>query len=339
MVCRHSHSLVVLSLLAVARAHWNLTSTSSLDSSSQTWSSDPTTPSLDSSSQAWTSDPTTPSLDSSSQAWPTDPAASTAPIVSPPPPSPTTSVVSTPPPSPTSSVAPPPPPTTNSTGPAQKNPKRGIAFAAGNTPNDILNANQSSSVTTWVYDWANTPPSYLATSGLEYVPLQWGSPNIEDFIPNAIACNATHVLGFNEPDFDQESNILPSQAASLWMQYIEPLSSVGVKLGAPAVTASGTGKPWLIDFFAACTNCTIDFIPLHWYGTGTEGFYNYLWDIHTQFPNKTLWVTEYADTSSNDTEVAAFLNATTIYLDGLDWIERYAWFGYFRTEAGVDYTV
>lgn len=27
--------------------------------------------------------------------------------------------------------------------------------------------------------------------------------------------------------------------------------------------------------------------------------------------------------------VADFLNTTTIYLDSLDWIERYAWFGYF----------
>ena len=29
------------------------------------------------------------------------------------------------------------------------------------------------------------------------------------------------------------------------------------------------------------------------------------------------------------TEVAQFLNDTMIYMDGLDWIERYAWFGYF----------
>lgn len=27
--------------------------------------------------------------------------------------------------------------------------------------------------------------------------------------------------------------------------------------------------------------------------------------------------------------VAEFLNQTIVYLDSLDWIERYAWFGYF----------
>jgi glycine/serine hydroxymethyltransferase len=69
---------------------------------------------------------------------------------------------------------------------------------------------------------------------------------------------------FNEPDFDEQSNIDPVSAAKLWMQYIEPLKAQGIRLGAPAVTASGTGQPWLTQFFQACSNCTIDFIPLHW---------------------------------------------------------------------------
>ena len=56
----------------------------------------------------------------------------------------------------------------------------------------------------------------------------------------------------------------PDEAAQLWMQYIQPLKSQGVRLGGPAVTAADTGLPWLNAFFRACTNCTVDFLPLHW---------------------------------------------------------------------------
>lgn len=69
---------------------------------------------------------------------------------------------------------------------------------------------------------------------------------------------------FNEPDFVNEANMDPVAAAGIWMQYIQPLKAKGVRLGGPAVTASSTGQPWLASFLAACANCTIDFLPLHW---------------------------------------------------------------------------
>ena len=110
----------------------------------------------------------------------------------------------------------------------------------------------------------------------------------------------------------------PTDAARLWMQYIQPLKQYGVRLGGPAVTAGDTGRPWLQKFFAACGQCTIDFLPLHWcvlfsghcaylcslygrYGSGTAGFYDYLWTIRNQFSNTSVWVTEYADTSDDPT--------------------------------------
>lgn len=47
------------------------------------------------------------------------------------------------------------------------------------------------------------------------------------------------------------------------MQQIEPLAEQGVKLGAPACTGAETGRQWTQTFLSACTNCTIDFIPVH----------------------------------------------------------------------------
>jgi hypothetical protein len=72
---------------------------------------------------------------------------------------------------------------------------------------------------------------------------------------------------FNEPDLGSQSNLSPTEAASLWKQYIQPLASRGVRLGSPSVTngqppSMGTG--WLSDFIKACSGCTIDFISIHW---------------------------------------------------------------------------
>jgi hypothetical protein len=169
--------------------------------------------------------------------------------------------------------------------------------------------------------------------------MQWGAADIENLAVTVKGLGATTVLGFNEPDYDQQSNINATYAAQLWMQYIEPLKNSGIRLGAPAISSGATGRPWLADFMAACSQCTIDFIPFHWYGSGTGGFYDYLYQLHGQFPNHTLWVTEYAETSSNDSVVLQFLNDTTTTLDGLDFVERYAWFGYFRPSDGSHYNL
>ncbi|KAF7299656.1 Glycosyl hydrolase 53-domain-containing protein [Mycena chlorophos] len=213
------------------------------------------------------------------------------------------------------------------------NAKRGLAYAATNT-SDIKQANTTASVVSWVYNWALNPPDYLADSGIEYIPMQWGAADIENLAVTVKGLGAKTVLGFNEPDFEQQSNVNATFAAQLWKQYFEPLAADGVKLGAPAISSGSTGLPWLQDFMAACTNCTIDFIPFHWYGDGTGGFTDYLYSLHANYPNHTLWVTEFAETAPNDTTVLEFLNSTTVMLDGLDWVERYSWFGYFRPSDG-----
>ncbi|KAG6879368.1 hypothetical protein C0992_003188 [Termitomyces sp. T32_za158] len=177
--------------------------------------------------------------------------------------------------------------------------KRGMAFSAAETPGDIINANQTKSQINWQYDWGSIAPEYLAVDGIEYIPMQWGSANIEGFADAVQKQGAKTILAFNEPDFDQESNIQPSEAASLWKKYLEPMKANGIRLGAPAVTSNG--QQWLAQFVQACSDCSVDFIPLHWYGDGVEGFYNYLWQVHGTYPNISLWVTEYASTSSNAT--------------------------------------
>ncbi|KAG5639442.1 hypothetical protein H0H81_002313 [Sphagnurus paluster] len=206
---------------------------------------------------------------------------------------------------------------------AAKNPKRGLAFADGANPNDIKVANTSSSIISWHYDWAQSPPNYLAQSQITYIPMQWGTNGIESFAAKAKASGAKTILGFNEPDFQSQSNIDPVRAAQLWKQYIQPLSASGIRLGAPAITNAPSGRPWMASFLSTCTGCTIDFIPFHWYGEGLGNFYDYIWQVHGQFPQYPLWITEFASTSSDDA----------------DWIQGYAWFGFFRKEGTSHYNL
>ncbi|GLB38518.1 putative expressed protein [Lyophyllum shimeji] len=217
---------------------------------------------------------------------------------------------------------------------AAKNPKRGLAFADGSNPNDIKVANQSDTVISWQYDWGQSPPAYLAQSQITYIPMQWGAGGIETFADRVRASGAKTTL-----NFASQSNIDPTHAAQLWKQYIQPLAASGIRLGAPAVTNAPSGRPWLASFLSACTGCTVDFIPFHWYGEGIGNFYDYIWQMHGQFPQYPLWVTEFATTSTNETEVLDFITSATKYLDTLDWIQGYAWFAFFRQDASSHYNL
>ncbi|KIJ60663.1 glycoside hydrolase family 128 protein [Hydnomerulius pinastri MD-312] len=217
------------------------------------------------------------------------------------------------------------------------NAKRGLAFADSSDTGDISVAENTQ--VSWVYDWGTTAPSYLADSGITYIPMQWGASGVENFAATVKASGAQTVLGFNEPDFASQSNIEPATAASLWTQYIQPLKADGVRLGAPAVTNAPSGTPWLSQFIGNCTECTFDFIPLHWYGDGLGPFYDYIWSFHGEFASWPLWVTEFASTSTNVTEVQDFASQAITYLDSLDWIEGYAWFAFYRQDAGSYYNL
>ena len=74
----------------------------------------------------------------------------------------------------------------------------------------------------------------------------WGANNASTFLSDVKSqikggANITYVLGFNEPDGTSAtggSEIQPETAAQIWMQQIEPLATLGVKLGAPACTGA-----------------------------------------------------------------------------------------------------
>ncbi|CAE7168433.1 unnamed protein product [Rhizoctonia solani] len=215
--------------------------------------------------------------------------------------------------------------------------KTGLAWGGGDA--DITQ--YESSKVTWYYTWG--PNDWVqGTNNLEYVPMFWGPKNADTFSryvnESAITSGGIkHVLGMNEPEQAGQSNLSATDAVQWWQTYMEPLRQYNVSLGSPAMSAATRSKQWLIDFASACEpygGCNYDFLALHWYGVNTTKFTTYLEDIYATFPDKPIWLTEFAchnfqagGPQCTYVDTVSFMNTTQAWLDQQDWIHRYAWFG------------
>lgn len=76
---------------------------------------------------------------------------------------------------------------------ACSNPKRGIAYVDIATASGDIAVTDNSQIS-WVYAWMASPPGNLRSSGLEFVPMQWGSDGADQFISTVEAQGAKTVL-------------------------------------------------------------------------------------------------------------------------------------------------
>ncbi|EPE28333.1 (Trans)glycosidase [Glarea lozoyensis ATCC 20868] len=226
--------------------------------------------------------------------------------------------------------------------------KRGLVFVPskkGHVADNQIWVEAGSDLS-WYYNYEPTPSATYSNrtqEEFEFVPMLWSAAttNFADTVRNLISGgrNITHVMGFNEPDGESStggSGMSPDSAAASWISQIEPLRKLGIKAGAPAVTGSQRGLEWLVNFFSACqdagTNCTADFFPTHWYGD-FGGLASHMGQISAAYPNKTMWITEYAMSNADLEPTQEFFNMSADYFDRLDSVERYSYFGSFRSDV------
>jgi Glycosyl hydrolase catalytic core len=189
----------------------------------------------------------------------------------------------------------------------------------------------------WYYDWGPSTGGIAKPAGSEFVPMIWGAGAVDPTDLATAEQQGTELLSFNEPDLAGQANMTVNQALSLWPQ----LEATGMRLGAPAVAYGGdTPGGWLDQFMsgAAARGYRVDFIPLHWYGgdfssAAAGELRSYLQAVYNRY-HKPIWLTEYALTDFSGStpryptsqQQVDFVNSSTAMLDGLLFVERYAWF-------------
>lgn len=206
----------------------------------------------------------------------------------------------------------------------------------------------------WWYNWAVTPESAVASEyvnyGFEFVPMAWNGNFNETALRTYLSNHpeVEYLLGFNEPNFLEQANLTPQQAADLWPRLEAIADDYNLKLVAPAVNYSpgnvdipGTEDDWspweyLDAFFEACEGCRVDYIAVHCYMKYSGAFEWFIGEFEKY--NKPIWVTEWAAWDeggpNNVGEQMDYLASTVRWLEANSSVHRYSWF-IGRTSGGA----
>jgi hypothetical protein len=223
--------------------------------------------------------------------------------------------------------------------------KRGLAYGDDSIADLTALANGGKGISWW-YNWSPAPDPGVGSgyigAGVDFVPMQWGGSFTVSGDLSQIPSTATWLLGFNEPEDANQANLTPQQAAALWPQLEQIANShtPKLKLLSPAVNYCGgncnetSPFTWLDQFFAACTNCQVDALAVHWYSCSASDLQAYIRGTSsspgmTKY-NKPIWLTEFAMLGSGCATTAAaeatYMTGALSYLESEPAVARYAWF-------------
>ena len=180
----------------------------------------------------------------------------------------------------------------------------------------------------WCYNWSTEPKASDCGDPL-FVPMVWGSGDVAAAIAGIKKAGYDTVLGFNEPNKSDQSNMTVDEAIASWPDLT---SEASIRVGSPAV--SDDGRAWLEDFMdqVQAKGLRVDFIAMHWYGWNAgsctagnlQGAIN--WASQWGLP---VWITEFGCMGSSNPDEATlikFFNDSIAMLDKNPQVERYAWY-------------
>ncbi len=191
----------------------------------------------------------------------------------------------------------------------------------------------------WYYTWGLEASPLV--EGVEFVPMFWGASSVNK--ENCDRINKLYeegkvfyVLGFNEPDLSEESNMSVEQALEKWAFLCENLDR-RIKLVSPA--PSYPTRQWLVDFMAgvAQRGLRCDYVAVHMYaGIGTQNYQSVIREVYNRF-GKAVWITEFAPRDDNaknngynsytESRVLEQMSALLPAYEEMNEVFRYSWFG------------
>ncbi len=210
--------------------------------------------------------------------------------------------------------------------------KKGACFSR---QNDQWSYKISQLKANWYYSWGRELREERPKN-VEFVPMFWGKWFKDDDIEYLLNLKNQNqikfVLGFNEPDSPDQSNMSVDEAIALWPK----LEAIGLPLGSPA-TVNPENK-WMINFMQKADDLglRVDFICVHHYGgKNVQGLLHKLHQVHQRY-NRPIWITEFAvaDWNAKSTgqnrhsaeDVLKFMEGILPALESLEYVSRYAWF-------------
>jgi len=160
-----------------------------------------------------------------------------------------------------------------------------------------------------------------------FVPMIWGyhedNPWHDDE-SDPVAEKYHTILGFNEPNHADQSDIDPETAAAAWIEVQEMYPDRILVSPAPA----GGSTAWFDKFFEFCEvlNCRIDYLATHDYAGKANQVMNRLEMLYNRYGRK-IWLTEFAKCCTRDQgEVETFVKAIIPRLEEAEYVYRYSWF-------------
>lgn len=202
----------------------------------------------------------------------------------------------------------------------------------------------------WSYTWGRQTSDAFPFIGVGHAfnPMQWGNFNFThgatqgplERIHRDIQSSAkpVHLMGFNEPDKSEQSNVTVETAVARWPR----LLAQEVPLVSPAPASAFNG--WLADFStqADALGYRRDYTAVHWYaGPSADSLISHLQSNFTTF-GRPVWLTEFSVVRWSGTATwteADNFNFLAEFLwraEALTWLKRYSLFAFIQNSGNTN---
>ena len=210
----------------------------------------------------------------------------------------------------------------------------------------------------WNYSWGTSRVGAQPVE-MEFIPMTWGAWGKEglnkalqsDVVPQIQSGKVKRLLGFNEPDKQEQANMPYTEALKYWPM----LESLEIPLCSPACanplsdedeSTQGVRGTWMRDFMreADKRNYRMDYIGVHWYGgPSPRSFKERMIQVYEAYDRRPLLISEFAvadwgaksvkGNAHSQASVLKFMKDVLPWMESQNWIAGYAWFSFDENEA------